>query len=181
MLINHGGNNSRFNLKSSFKDVEISGLSSSKTQKVAIRFDNFKLKTEIYTDRLDFVGNYKMTGQIIYLPIIGEGRTNISMQDLASRHEVIGEYFTKPEDGETYINITDYKIKFKPKRLTFKFDNLFNGDKVLGDNMNRFMNQNWKAVFQNIIPDYEKFFGEKFKALANNVFQNVPMKMIFLE
>lgn len=150
-------------------------------QRIQIKFDQFKLKSEVYTDRLDFAGNYKMTGQILYLPISGEGRANISMQGVTSRHEVTGDYFTKPEDGQTYINITDYKIRFKPKRVMYKFDNLFNGDKVLGDNMVRFMNQNWKLLFQSTIPDYEKFFGEKFKALANKVFQSVPMKSIFLD
>lgn len=150
-------------------------------KRLAIKFDNFKIKSEIFTNRLDFVGNYKMKGQIIYLPINGEGRANISMHQPMSRHELTGEYFTKPEDGQTYINITDYKIKFKPKFVTFQFEDLFNGDKVLGENMNRFMNQNWKPVFQNIIPEYEKFFGEKFKSLANNVFQTVPMNQIFLD
>lgn len=113
--------------------------------------------------------------------LAGEGQANISMHELTSIHELKGEYFAKPEDGETYINVTDYRIKFKPKRVTFQFENLFQGDKVLGQTMNQFMNENWKAVFNGLAPDYEKFFGAKFKDVANNVFNNVPMKMIFLE
>lgn len=181
VIIDQGGNNSRFNVKSSFKDVVISGLSSSKLLRVAIKFDKFKIKSEMYTDHLDFVGDYDMAGQILYLPLKGEGNANISMQQLTSRHEITGDYFTNPDDGETYINVTDYKIRFKPKRVTFKFENLFNGDKVLGNTMNRFMNQNWKVVFEGTASEYEKFFGEKFKSIANNVFQNVPMKKIFLD
>jgi Haemolymph juvenile hormone binding protein (JHBP) len=180
VVLNHGTNNSRFNLRSSFKDVKIFGLASSKLNRTAIKFDKFRLKSEIYTERLDFAGNYEMNGMIIFLPIEGRGKANISMHQLSSRHELFGDYFTKP-DGETYINITDYKITFKPKRVTFKFENLFNGDKILGEEMNKFMNQQWKAVFNGLVPEYSRFFGQKFQSIANNVFGNIPMKEIFLE
>lgn len=150
-------------------------------QRVQIKFDKFKMKSKIYSDRLDFVGNYVMDGQIIQFPITGAGRANISMHQVSTTHEVFGDYFTKPEDGETYINVTDYKIKFEPKFVTFKFENLFNGDKILGETMNQFMNENWKAVFNGLVPEYARFFGAKFKDLSNNVFQKVPMKKIFLD
>lgn len=181
VVIDHGGSNSRFNLKSSFKNLVISGLTTSNLTKVAANFDKFRIKSESYTERLDLTGNYEMNGQIIFLPITGEGFANISMHQMISVHDVKGDYYVKPEDGETYVNITDYKIKFKPKYVTFAFGNLFNGDKVLGDTMNQFMNQNWKAVFNGLIPEYAKFFGSKFSSIANNVFQNVPIKNIFLD
>jgi Haemolymph juvenile hormone binding protein (JHBP) len=141
-VLNHGGNNSRFNLKSTFKDVKIHGLSTSKLNRTSINLDKFKIKSDIYTERLEMVGNYDMKGQVVFLPLEGRGKANISMHKLTSRHELFGEYYTKP-DGETYINITDYKIKFKPKRVVFSFENLFNGDKNLGRTMNKFMNDNW--------------------------------------
>lgn len=181
VVLNHGAKNARFNLRSTFTDLKIFGLSSSKLNRTAIKFGNqFRLKSEIYTDRMDFAGNYEMKGQILVLPIEGHGKANVSMLQSSTRHELIGEYITK-DDGEIYINITDYKISFKPKKVLFKFENLFNGDKTLGDTMNRFMNQNWKAVFDGLVPEYEKFFGEKFKSIANNVFGNIPMKEIFLD
>lgn len=182
VIIDHGGSsNSRFNLKSSFKDVIITGLTTSRVTKLMTDFEKFRMKSEIFTERLDLTGNYELDGQIIFLPITGEGHANISMHQMTSQHDMRGEYFVNPEDGETYVNITNYRIKFKPKYVTFDFENLFNGDKVLGDTMNQFMNQNWKAVFNGLIPEYAKFFGSKFISVANNVFQKVPLKNIFLE
>lgn len=174
------GTRGRNSLKSLFKDVEIGGLKSSKMKRVSINFDKFRLRSEIITDRLDFVGNYKINGQII-IPISGEGRANISMHQASSIHDLKGEYITNPEDGQIYLNITDYKIKFKPKSVSFYFGNLFNGDKLLGDTTNDFLNQNWKAVFAGLIPEYEKFFGEKFKEVAKSFFEKIPMNKIFLE
>lgn len=121
-----------------------------------------------------------ISGQILVLPITGEGFANVSMNELTTRHELQGEYF-QGKDNNTYINITSYKIKFKPKWVIFRFDNLFNGDKVLGKTMNKFMNDNWEPVFHGIIPGYEDNFGEKFKSIANILFHQVPADLIFKE
>lgn len=168
-------------MQSTFQNVEIDGFSTSKVRRTAVKFDKFAHKSELFTERLDFTGDYEMNGQILILPIKGEGRANISMHQLTSKHELKGDYFTNPSDGETYINVTSYKMKLKPQFVTFAFENLFNGDKVLGKTMNDFMNQNWKAVFNGLVPEYEKFFNERFTALSSKVFQNVPIKKIFLD
>lgn len=179
--VESAGATSAFSLRSSFQNAEIQGLSTSVLQRTAAKFTpKFALKSDAYTERLDFVGQYKMKGQILVLPIVGEGFANISMNQLLTRHELHGEYFQGP-DNNTYINITSYKIKFKPKWVKMRFDNLFNGDKVLGETMNKFMNDNWEPVFFGLIPGYEEKFGEKFKKVANILFHQVPSKLIFLD
>lgn len=173
------GGTTTFNLNSSFKNSEIHGLATSKIKRTGAKFKKFAMRSETFTNRLDYIGDYTMNGQILVLPIRGAGFANVSMQGLTSRHDMRGEYFTG-SDNQTYINVTSYKIKFKPKAVTFRFDNLFN-DRVLSDTMNRFMNENWEAVFNGIIPGYEDAFGKKFKAVANILFHQVPAKAIFLE
>jgi hypothetical protein len=114
------------------------------------------------------------------LPITGEGFANISMHQLTARHELRGEYFKKA-DGETYMRGTEYKLKFKPKYVTYRFDNLFNGDKTLGTTMNKFMNENWEVVFSALIPGYEIAFGKKFRDVSNILFRQVPFELAFPE
>ena len=174
-----GGATSSFNLRSTFKDAEIHGLSTSYLNRTAMKFKKFALKSDTYTQRLDFVGQYTMNGQILVLPIRGEGFGNVSMNELTTRHEMRGDYYTG-KDNNTYVNITSYKIRFTPKWVKFRFDNLFNGDKILGETMNNFMNSNWEPVFYGIIPGYEEKFGEKFKSVANILFRQVPIDLIFL-
>lgn len=180
VAVDHSGATSSFNLRSSFKNSKIYGLSNSVVVKTAAKFKKFAMKADAYTDRLDFVGDYKMSGQILVLPIVGEGFANVSMNQLTTRHEIHGDYY-KGSDENTYINVTSYIIKFKPKWVTFRFDNLFNGDKVLGETMNTFMNNNWEVVFHGLIPGYELKFGEKFKSVANILFSQVPADLIFLQ
>lgn len=152
VIVEQDGGTTAFNLKSTFRDAQIIGLAPSKILRSALRFKNkFALRSDSYTNRLDFVGQYTMNGQILVLPITGAGFANVSMQQLTTRHDLTGEYFTG-SDGNKYLNITSYIIKFKPKAVTFRFDNLFNGDKLLGNTMNKFMNDNWDPVFAGIIP-----------------------------
>lgn len=180
VVVDTAGATSAFNLRSSFHNAEIHGLSTSVLSRTATKFKKFAMKSDAHTDRLDFVGDYTMNGQILVLPITGAGFANVSMQDLTTRHELHGNYFLG-KDNNTYVNITSYKIKFRPKKVVFRFDNLFNGDKVLGSTMNKFMNDNWEPVFYGIIPGYEEKFGEKFKDVANILFSQVPFDLIFLE
>lgn len=180
VAVEQAGGTSAFNLKSSFRNAQILGLAPSRIVRTAVRFKKFTIKSDSYTERLDLVGSYTMKGQILVLPIRGEGFANVSMHEMITRHEIIGDYFTG-SDGNKYVNITNYKIKFNPKRVTFRFDNLFNGDKLLGGTMNRFMNDNWEPVFGGIIPGYEENFGNRFKDVANKLFHQVPFEIIFPE
>lgn len=54
--------------------------------------------------------------------------------NLVVKHDLIGEPVER--DGQTYMHIRDYKVKFIPQRVLLHFSNLFNGDKRLGDRMN---------------------------------------------
>lgn len=85
------------------------------------------------------------------------------------------------DNNTTYIKITNYTVKFNPKKVIFRFDNLFNGDESLSNAMNDFMNTNWEPVFHGMIPGYEEQFGRKFAAISNVLFSQVPADLIFPE
>lgn len=39
--------------------------------------------------------------------------------------------------GKTYMKVSDFTVTMDPEKVVFKFDNLFNGEKELGDNINK--------------------------------------------
>lgn len=79
------------------------------------------------------------------------------------------------------MKIVDYKLSIEPKRVYFDFENLFNGDKILGQATLNFFNEHWKDIFEEIRPQYEESFGLVFKEIANRIFTKVPFDEIFLE
>ena len=181
MQAQHTQGNSNFNLKSSLNNAQISGLvSTAKVTRVASKFGKkFALKVEAFCDKIEVSGGYTMNGQILVLPINGIGKTNISMTDVKALLDFRGDFLNK--NGETFINLTSLKIKLAPKHTFFFFENIFNGDPALSETINNFMNENWEVVTSTIVPGYEEKLGEEIKIVANSVFNNVPMKLIFPE
>lgn len=81
--------------------------------------------------------------------------------------------------GQVYMKIRQYDIKLIPKKISFHFSNLFNGDKALGEQMNKFLNENSDIVFNELKPSYEQSFSLLFKDITNKIFTKVPMDQVF--
>ncbi|KAK6620617.1 hypothetical protein RUM43_010909 [Polyplax serrata] len=88
----------------------------------------------------------------------------------------------KPEvkRGETFWIIQSFKNKFNPKKVTVFFDGLLKGDRRLSTGINKFLNDNWKIVFEELGPSFEASFGAVFKEITHRVFSRVPVNKIFL-
>lgn len=63
--------------------------------------------------------------------------------------------------------------------MHFYFENLFNGNKALGDNMNQFLNENWNDIFLEIKGPLIKGFMKVFTAIIGNVFSGIPYNEMF--
>lgn len=171
------GRNSPINLKQEFKNIQLTGISNTKLITYNPDLDNYILRTDGITPKVSFIGDYTMSGRILLLPIVGHGKANITMLGLRTEHELIGEPVKKK--GEVYIRFKTYNIKLIPKRVHLHFENLFNGDKVLGEAMNRFMNENWELIFNELKGGYEDTLSYVFKEVTNKLFTKVPMDTIF--
>jgi hypothetical protein len=66
-----------------------------------------------------------------------------------------------------------------PKHVHFLFTDIFKGDKLLSDNINNFMNENWEVVSNALVPMYIERLGEQFRIYSQKVFSKVPVKNIF--
>ena len=52
------------------------------------------------------------------------------LDGLKSHNELACEKYEK--NGETYLKIKKYSVTFSPDKVKLNFDNLFDGDKVIG-------------------------------------------------
>lgn len=177
----HVTGNTNFNLKSSLKSTELKGLATSlKITRVALKLGKkFGLKAEVKLPSLQLNGDYTMKGQILVLPILGSGKTNITLANVTGLVDIKGDFFDK--NGDTYINVTSLSIKLSPNRAFYVFENIFKGDRVLSDTINSFMNENWKDMLDTLLPQYLQKLSYRFQVVANQLFHNIPMKKIFLD
>ncbi|RVE44080.1 hypothetical protein evm_011273 [Chilo suppressalis] len=162
-----------------YKNIKLHGLTDTILTTYKADLNHYRLRTDSLTPKMEFIADYIMKGRILVLPIQGKGIANITMLNLVVKHDLIGEPVTR--DGQTYMHIREYRVKFIPKKVLLYFSNLFNGDKRLGDQMNIFLNENSDLVFNELKESYENSLSSVFQDVTNKIFDKVPMNKIFLE
>lgn len=60
-------------------------------------------------------------------------------------------------------------------------ENLYNGDKLLGDATNKFMNENWLEIFNEIKHSIFDAFGLISENMFTSVFRKLPYNELFSE
>ncbi|XP_037827504.1 protein takeout-like [Lucilia sericata] len=83
------------------------------------------------------------------------------------------------KEGVTYMNIEQLNSDVVPKKMLYNVQNLFNGDKALGDNMNLFLNENWKEIYDEVRGSLNKAYAKVFKDVLNAVFSKYPYDKYF--
>ncbi|XP_022121609.2 circadian clock-controlled protein daywake isoform X1 [Pieris rapae] len=153
-------------LKLTFDDTVVTGLGD-------FVVNSFKIDTEKGKATLDFTANvtlkahYDMDGQVLILPIRGNGDAKIKITNL----NIVIKYDYKTVDG--YWTVTGYKDSYNMDRAHFKFTNLFNGNKELADTTVKFANQNWRLIMQDIAPPAIEHVVQKCVDEVNKLFKAV--------
>nr|XP_013113143.1 unnamed protein product [Stomoxys calcitrans] len=150
--------------------VQVKGFGKDMTKKNRLVF---------HAKALSLVGDYSINGKILILPIKGSGLSNITLVDVTLQMDFVGTPVEK--DGATYMTIKDMMLDGEPSKIIYKVDNLFNGDKVLGDNMNLFLNENWKDIYNEVRPALARGFSVIYGAVINEVFTKFPYDKFFVE
>ncbi|XP_015366046.1 PREDICTED: protein takeout-like [Diuraphis noxia] len=178
MDINQGVSNGPLDIKLSFKDLYIHNIGSIKITSMKSNINNhtFNLKAD-FDEPLVLEGMYNIQGKIIILPIRGEGKSNLTLAALKVSIDINGKPVTRR--GEEYMELESLDLKFSTSRLYIQLDNLFNGDQLLGNNMNMFMNQNWREILKDLQPAFESALGMAFQSVAHQFFYKVPYGKIF--
>lgn len=82
---------------------------------------------------------------------------------------------------ETYAKATELKMKLEPSRVSYKLENLFNGQKDLSDNLHILINENWREVFNELQADISGGMSLIFKSVLNKALSKYPLEQLFLD
>lgn len=127
--------------------------------------------------KISITGRYKIDGRVLVLPIRGEGNADLVFDNA----KLVVKYKPKviEKNGKEYIQTERFQLDFDTSQLHIKLENLFNGDKALGDNMNVFLNQNWRDIFNELKPAITFAVEEILKGIINRIFIRIPYSDIF--
>lgn len=136
-------------------------------------------KYEVYATvpKISIIGKYKVNGRVLVLPIQGEGNARLAFDDA----ELVVRYKPKVVEkrNKKYIQTERFQLDFDTSRLHINLENLFNGDKRLGDNMNQFLNTNWRDILNELKPAITYAVEEILKGIINRIFMKVPYEEVF--
>lgn len=93
-------------------------------------------------------------------------------------HHIQFEEFEKK--GKKYYKALNYNLSMDAEKFIFLLENLFGGEKALGDAMNKLLNENGRDLFLDVRKGYEDSFSIIFKELTNNIFTKIPLNEIFI-
>lgn len=85
-----------------------------------------------------------------------------------------------PKDNKKYFQADTFGWDISIKGGKSYFHNLFNGNKALGETVNRFLNDNVLDLFAAIKHLPAQAFGQIFKRVVNIFFDNYPIEELFL-
>ncbi|XP_050529036.1 protein takeout-like [Daktulosphaira vitifoliae] len=167
-----------FVFKLSLKDMNIFNFGSVKILSIKSDIDKYLFNLNVeFSQPLILDSNYKINGKAIILPINGEGKSNLTLEDVKASIDVKGRPVAK--NGQNHMDLEILDIKFTSNRLYINFENLFNGDKYMGNNMNKYLNKNWKMILNQVQPSFEVTLGNKLQSIAQAFFTKVPYNTLF--
>lgn len=128
--------------------------------------------------QVQLVGNYKINGRVLVLPIQGQGRSNLTLENVKINLKYITQSIQK--NNKLYIQAKKFRFSFETNRLHIFLENLFNGDKRLSDNMNLFLNENWRDILHELKPSIEDAFSQIIGSLVNTVYARIAYSDFYL-
>ena len=162
-----------------FKNVKVYGISSMKVDHVVqtTTDDGSKMVTTGVIDEIRLEADYNLNGKILILPVYGEGKCVIKLTNTTIITTSVSKHYNKKET--VYSKVEDFIVSIDPDKVHFQFDNLFNGDKALGEQINNILNDQSKEVYADIRKQYEEAFGIIFKNYANLIYEKVPLNDLY--
>jgi hypothetical protein len=137
------------------------------------------LDLDMLTPSMVFNADYEMEGRILLVPLNGKGDCTLNFTEVTTICH--GVYKVVNRGGEEFLDVEDISWTISPENTHVQFNNLFGGDKTLGDTTNRFLNENWREAFKTYRYLPEEAFGILFRDLISNVLKHFPYKELFPE
>ncbi|KAK9874595.1 hypothetical protein WA026_005429 [Henosepilachna vigintioctopunctata] len=166
-------------LRLNLTNVKIHNLKNMKL--IQIRFDWKKniYSYEFFCDNIKIDGMYAVDGNVLVLPIKGNGPFVIYLKN-GSYNFTMSPNLTD-RNGERYYHIEDTRMNYHFDDVNFEFKNLFDGNKQLGDEMNKFLNENWEPLLADFGPGISKTISSIITQFMQAFLKEIPHSEIFLD
>ncbi|XP_068617244.1 protein takeout-like [Battus philenor] len=159
-----------------FRNTVVKGLRNCQVLNVV----RFPQRTQLDVQcSVTLVGDYRLGGQLLILPIEGQGRYKIKIRDIVVNMDFeVGE---RLDGGESFWTVENWWYTADVlTNVEFRFQNLFNGNRQLASAVQDFANENWRDIFQELSPPFMDVIVSKIIDELRKLFDIVPISEMTL-
>ncbi|XP_058820715.1 protein takeout-like [Topomyia yanbarensis] len=162
MVIDHG---SSFQAKLS--NVTIKGAGGFVIGKIKLNWEEKSISVGVKLPKMLVNGKYTMDMRLLLLRITGQGDFDLRLDDTLCNLKL--KYFYVPgADGQQTVQFQPIQVRLKFVKGRFNLENLFNGDKTLGQVGNNVINEDPLVLLEEVRAAFEESLGKIFTAIANS-------------
>ncbi|XP_023014601.1 protein takeout [Leptinotarsa decemlineata] len=133
--------------------------------------------TRCFFKEVKLVSDYVIAGKIFGSRIEGTG--NLTAVFSAGDANVTEIAKIVKKRGVDYLRVHETKISIGVQRISARLDGLFDGNKELGDTMNKLINNNIDEIFRQVTPFFEELLTNIADNLLLRAFTQVPYDKLF--
>ncbi|XP_020288990.1 protein takeout-like [Pseudomyrmex gracilis] len=159
-------------------DVNVYGASNFHISKVKVNLDTMRFAVNVELPNISVEGKYDVDGKVLLLPIRGSGPMSGNFSNCIGACKISGErYFDK--NGVEKLRIKEFRLKVSVGKGSLKLDNLFDGERVLGDVINSAINNNFDLFTRELMPLVEMALSDAFQNIADNIVEQFTLAQLF--
>nr|CAD7410706.1 unnamed protein product [Timema cristinae] len=175
VVVSRGANAATFRAVGS--NVKVYGPAQFQITGLKVDLKNMVFYINLKLPELYFDGDYDVNARILILPLRGKGPIKANATDCSADVVLRGQVYKKK--GEDYLRFQSIEIDLKIGKFHVHLDNLFGGDKVLGEATNAALNENRSEFIETLRPIAERTVGEVILEIANKITNNFSLKELF--
>ncbi|CAH1176476.1 unnamed protein product [Phaedon cochleariae] len=160
-------------------DIKLMGLETIKLYDVSIDLKHRHVMTKQSFKRINLEGQYSIDGKLLLLNLHGSGPANLTFDNVDVTYGVYYKLITK-KDGKQYIdqNLTS-NVEYSLGKSHYQFDNLFNGNPEIGEQLNKFLNENGSDIGKELGGTVSETIGAIVTKILQFIFTNLPYTEVF--
>ncbi|XP_034232277.1 circadian clock-controlled protein-like [Thrips palmi] len=181
--LNQGGGNTR--IRATFKDLKVSGLSNYTITYVKSNPEKYKFSIGLQFPKLRVTGEYNIFGNLLLIPIKGNGPFWAVFQDVkADSYNTLEVVHTEGPANPGCLHLSHTQTDFDITKVQLRLEKLFNNDEFLGETVNTFLNENAHDIIREVKPQFAqeidrlvaRGFSEAIAALPVNLWEDLAKK-----
>lgn len=160
------------------KNMIVNGISEAKIKAVRSKANDKNVYIEFDTafERLEMLSDYTGTAVLSELKVKSGGKLNITAVGIKTTFKILGKINQTGSGDFIYIKGFDMS-NIDAKQMVIDATGLF-PDSDVNRFAVEFVNQSWRYLFEQMIPEIKKIWGPVCETVAKGFFENVPYEKL---